>query len=214
MKNCTKCGVKKDDNCFYINKLWCKSCCKQYKLDNKETIKEYKKQFNANNKEAIKEYKKQYRLDHKEIIKENRRNYNLQNRGMINKYQRTKYENNSAFKLRQIISSSIRKILKINGMSKGGSSFIQSIGYTIQELRDHLEKQFEPWMTWHNHGKYDVKTWDDVDSNTWTWQIDHIVPHSTFNYTSMKDQTFKDCWRLSNLRPLSAKQNIKEGNRR
>lgn len=31
--------------------------------------------------------------------------------------------------------------------------------------------------------------------------LDHIMPHS------MKDDNFKECWALENLRPLSAKQN-------
>jgi hypothetical protein len=45
-------------------------------------------------------------------------------------------------------------------------------------------------------------------STTWTWNIDHIIPHSTFKYISMEDQSFKECWSLTNLRPYSAKQNI------
>jgi hypothetical protein len=66
-------------------------------------------------------------------------------------------------------------------------------------------------MTWENRGVYDPTTWNDNDSSTWKWHLDHIIPHSTFHYTSMDDQAFKDCWKLSNLRPLAAKQNIIDG---
>ncbi|MGI0058151.1 MAG: hypothetical protein ACREBJ_00145 [Nitrosotalea sp.] len=83
--------------------------------------------------------------------------------------------------------------------------------YSFDELKGHLERQFEPWMNWNNRGKYDVKTWNDNDSSTWVWQLDHIIPHSTFPYTSMQEQTFKNCWALTNLRPLSAKQNQLDG---
>jgi len=38
-----------------------------------------------------------------------------------------------------------------------------------------------------------------------------IIPQSTFKYSSMEDQEFKNCWALSNLRPLSAKQNNFDG---
>ena len=69
-------------------------------------------------------------------------------------------------------------------------------------------------MNWENHGIYDSETWDDNDQSTWTWQIDHIIPHSKFNYHSMKDKEFLECWDLKNLRPLSSKQNIIDGNRR
>jgi hypothetical protein len=60
-------------------------------------------------------------------------------------------------------------------------------------------------------GKYNIKIWDDNDKSTWKWQIDHIIPHSTFKYASMEDEEFKKCWALSNLRPYSAKLNVIEG---
>lgn len=96
---------------------------------------------------------------------------------------------------------------------KGGKSIKKYFSYTMQELKEHLENQFESWMTWENYGTYRVDTWDDANPFTWTWQLDHIIPHSKFTYTSMEDQAFKDCWALSNLRPYSAKQNVIDGDR-
>lgn len=69
-------------------------------------------------------------------------------------------------------------------------------------------------MNWNNHGKYDSKTWDDNDSSTWTWQLDHIIPHSDLPYQSMTDENFLKCWALDNLRPLSSKQNLIDGTTR
>ncbi len=69
-------------------------------------------------------------------------------------------------------------------------------------------------MNWENQGIYNINTWDDNDSSTWTWQLDHIIPQSKLPYTSMEDENFQKCWALENLRPYSAKQNIKDGNRR
>lgn len=102
-------------------------------------------------------------------------------------------------------------MLKKQSSSKNMNSIIQHLPYSLQELKQHIENLFEPWMTWSNHGKYNAKSWDDKDYTTWTWQLDHIVPHSTFQYNSMTCQKFKDCWAISNLRPLSAKQNILDG---
>lgn len=87
---------------------------------------------------------------------------------------------------------------------------IKYLPYTIQELKQHLENQFEPWMNWNNHGKY-TKNWNDQDSATWTWQIDHIIPSSTLPYTNMEEENFKKCWSLENLRPYSAKLNTIDG---
>jgi len=66
-------------------------------------------------------------------------------------------------------------------------------------------------MNWENRGTYNPNTWKDDDLSTWTWNIDHIIPHSLFNYTSLEDEDFKKCWSLDNLRPYSAKQNILDG---
>jgi hypothetical protein len=85
------------------------------------------------------------------------------------------------------------------------------LSYTIEELKLHLEKQFESWMNWDNYGIYKSKLWDDDDQSTWRWQIDHIIPQSNFLYTSMEDENFSKCWDLNNLRPYSAKQNCIDG---
>jgi 5-methylcytosine-specific restriction endonuclease McrA len=69
-------------------------------------------------------------------------------------------------------------------------------------------------MSWSNWGVYCPEKWNDDDPSTWTWQLDHIIPHSSFMYTSMEDSAFQECWALSNLRPLSAKKNIIEGARK
>jgi hypothetical protein len=69
-------------------------------------------------------------------------------------------------------------------------------------------------MNWYNWGKYSLSTWDDNDSSTWTWNIDHIIPASNFKYVSVTDSEFLKCWSLENLRPYSAKSNLKENYRK
>lgn len=82
------------------------------------------------------------------------------------------------------------------------------LSYTLGELKQHLESQFEPWMTWNNYGRYNSKIWNDDDSSTWTWNVDHIIPHANFIFTSVDDINFTECWSLDNLRPYSSKKNI------
>ena len=74
----------------------------------------------------------------------------------------------------------------------------QLLGWTTTELKAHLEKRFEPWMSWDNYGE---------------WHIDHIIPIAAFNYESPYDIDFKRCWALSNLRPLEARENLSKGAR-
>lgn len=132
---------------------------------------------------------------------------------VISRVKRNLYERRKTdilFVLKEKISS--RVWAAVRGR-KGGKSIQKFLPYTMAELKNHLEAQFKPWMTWKNYGAYRADIWDDGNPETWTWQIDHIIPHSRFNYSSMEDQEFKDCWALSNLRPYSSKQNIIDGDR-
>ena len=131
----------------------------------------------------------------------------------MNAYIQRRRREDPAFRLRRGISTTIGRAIARRGGYKA-DSFLKAIGYTMQELKEHLESQFEPWMNWDNQGYYVLKTWDDDDPTTWRWQLDHIIPQSLLPYTSMSEDNFKKCWYLDNLRPLSAKQNCLDGNRR
>ena len=73
---------------------------------------------------------------------------------------------------------------------------ISLLGYTVDDLKAHLERQFTKGMSWGNIGD---------------WEVDHIVPVSSFNITSADDEDFKACWALSNLRPVWRSVNRSKG---
>jgi hypothetical protein len=81
------------------------------------------------------------------------------------------------------------------GRGKAGRSWKEFVDYTLDELIYHIERQFLPGMTWDNRGE---------------WHIDHIVPLSSFKFSSADDIEFKRAWALSNLRPLWALDNIRK----
>lgn len=58
-------------------------------------------------------------------------------------------------------------------------------------------------MNWDNYGLYDASSWNDSDSNTWTWNIDHIIPQSLFPYSSMEDDNFKKMLGAGKYTPIS-----------
>ncbi len=215
---CKAC-IKENNKQYYIeNKEELKEYKKQYYTENKEVLKEYMKQLYIENKEEIKEQQKQYRNEHKEKIKENNKQYSSEHKEEIKeykkKYQKDRKKTDPAFKLRINVSKSIRMALRRNDSSKNGQSILKYLPYTIEELKNYLELLFEPWMSWENHGKYNIRTWDEDDQKTWTWNLDHIMPQSDLLFISMKDDNFKICWALENLRPYNAKKNIEEGNNR
>jgi hypothetical protein len=184
---------------------------KIYAQNNKEKIKIYQQNYYQNNKEYIKLQVKQYQKNNKDKILLKNKKYRQNNRNAINQYHSNRKNVDINYKLRTSISSIVSIALKVNGGSKKGKSILDYLPYTIEELKIHLEKQFKPWMNWTNRGAYSSEAWNDFDSTTWTWQLDHIQPHSDFPYTSMEDQLFQDCWKLSNLRPYSAKLNQIDG---
>ena len=174
--------------------------CHRYYENNKEIILTEGRERHHSTKEYQVIRARKYRQENKVEIKSKR-----------NERVRHKRVENPSFKLRENISRSIRGALKENRSSKNGLSFLTFVGYTMSELKGHLEKQFEPWMTWENWGVYNSKTWNDNDSTTWTWQIDHVIPQSKLLYANMTDDNFSKCWSLNNLRPFSAKQNFLNG---
>jgi len=213
------------------NKGKIKEINKVYYENNKDIISHNQAQDRKNNSEKYKLRNRNYYENNKSIILVKQNDYYKKTkivRSKINKLYRIKNKKqlnvkntirirrrrqiDLAFRLRGIVSNSIGCALKRNGSSKNGSSIINHLPYSIEELKKHLEQQFESWMTWQNWGKYDPKTWKEDDINTWTWQIDHIIPQSSFDFTN--DEEIKKCWALSNLRPYSAKSNVIEGSRK
>lgn len=90
------------------------------------------------------------------------------------------------YRVNDAISSSIYDALKER---KNGRRWEKIVGYTLSDLMQHIEKQFADGMSWDNYGQ---------------WHIDHIKPRYTFTIDQIKE-----CWMLSNLRPLWAEDNLK-----
>ena len=225
MKTCSKCGIEKCESEFAKQRAQCKTCKllygKEYSKKRREihgeVVREIDRKWYSKNKKIKRLRGIQYRNNNAEIIKKKKQKYVATHRKEINdrnKIKYKKYKNDPIYRMKSSVSALIRYYLSSNGHSKNGKSCKKYLSYSFQELKEHLEKQFEPWMNWNNRGNYDPKTWNDNDQSTWTWNLDHIIPQSKLPYTSMEDDNFKKCWALSNLRPYSAKQNVFDGNRR
>jgi hypothetical protein len=208
---CKLCRKEDSKNYYLLNKENIHKSHNNYVGNNKETVSYYQKAYRDAHKEKMQKYDVEYRVKNKTEINIKDRKRKALNKEKINERQRNKFKIMPTLKLRKCISVQVSKILKQNGSNKINSSILKFLPYTIDELKYHIECLFEPWMTWKNYGKYSTRDWNDEDSSTWFWQLDHIRPQSDFPYSSMRDENFKIIWDLSNLRPLSAKQNIVDG---
>lgn len=103
--------------------------------------------------------------------------------------QRERRSKNPKYAIAARMSAGIYQALR---GKKAGRSWEQIVGFKLKSLVLHLERQFLSGMTWNNYGE---------------WHIDHIRPISSFNFVSEADPAFRDCWSLSNLRPMWAVDN-------
>jgi len=113
-----------------------------------------------------------------------------------------RYKTNVAVRVHVSFSATMNSALrrKLGGSgSKGGRSWVGLVGYDLNALMRHLERQFVPGMSWDNYGE---------------WQIDHIIPVASFDFEGTDDEDFRACWSLTNLRPLwQADNNAKRAKR-
>ena len=159
---------------------------KRYYKNNKEDICEWYKKWAKENRECLREKHTEWREDNKEHVNKYKRDYERKRRAEDPKY-----------RLGVRTRTAVWQLLKERGIKKTNKTF-ELLGYTIEELMNHLEKQFVNGMTWDNYGE---------------WHVDHIRPMSSFNFTSPEDPEFKECWRLENLQPLWWPDNLSKGPR-
>jgi len=91
------------------------------------------------------------------------------------------------------VRARIHKSLRARGGNKRNRPWESLVGYTVAELKLHIERQFRRGMSWKNYGK--------------RWHIDHIRPLSSFDFKSPDDASFREAWALTNLQPLWAGDN-------
>lgn len=124
------------------------------------------------------------------------RNWYAKNREKAAKWGRD-YRNASPARILHCrISARLRSLLR---GGKGGEKTFLMLGYNLDTLKKHIERQFTAGMSWDNIGK---------------WHIDHIVPLSSFEISSADDPNFRAAWELTNLRPLWAEENFSKKDKR
>lgn len=119
--------------------------------------------------------------------------WKLNNKDKVHNTFNKRYREDVSFRLGFVVRRQLIKLLNRKGISKSKRSK-DFFDYDFSELKAHLESQFTLEMSWDNYGTF--------------WHIDHIVPLASFRITGEDDPRLKEAWRLSNLRPLKAVDNI------
>jgi hypothetical protein len=207
----------------------CKICLSEKRKENKEKMTEYNKKYWENTKEDQKIKNKKWRENNKEYVKEKMKEwteknhdykkqkdneYRKANWGRIKEYNRDwnrknyndlktnpnrKEEYNNS-RIKKNVGRRIREMLKQN-KSKRTMNYV---GCSLEDLKKHLEANFEEGMTWENYGVY--KAGEEKSG----WHIDHIIPCDAFNFEN--DIEKNACFFYLNLQPLWGNENITKSN--
>lgn len=129
-----------------------------------------------------------------ELLRAYHRNYDRSRNSKRREYIRNRLRTNPEFRLRHYLRSRLWRPLL--GVTKSAKTAVL-LGCSIPELREHLEKQFRPGMTWENYGP--------------VWHVDHIKPCAAFNLVDPEQQRI--CFHWTNLQPLFAAENIAKGDK-
>lgn len=117
------------------------------------------------------------------------------NRNYQREYQKRRRRKSAAAAINARMAAGIRNSL-VNG--KEGRSWETLVGFTVQDLMTHLERQFAEGMNWNNRSE---------------WHIDHRRPLVSFNFETPECPQFREAWALTNLQPLWAVDNLSKGGR-
>lgn len=169
---------------------------KIYREQHRKELNEKKKTYRKENATKIKMYanahkeeQQAYRELHKEELKEYQKNYRKNNKEKIKEYYKTKYKTDIQYKLKNDYLHLVERVIR---NQKTTPKEEEILGCDYQTFRSHIESKFDKEMNWDNYG---------VNG----WQIDHIIPISSFDLTDIEQ--VKKCFNYKNSQPLWAKVN-------
>jgi hypothetical protein len=155
---------------------------------NKERISKKQKEYQKKNAEHFKRKHNEYRAANRERARRWNRKYAQANRQKLNDKLRERRRNDPLMRLKDAIRGSVRAYLGSKKTRR--SATFEIVGCTPDFLRSHLEKQFEPGMTWENYGSH--------------WHVDHRIPLASG--TTPEEVMGLSHW--TNLQPLEALENL------
>jgi hypothetical protein len=187
MKKCAKCKLDKSKSKFYKlarNKdgrnSQCKTCVGEYR-GSKES------------KERDRKYHQSPRYRESDI----KRDKDPIRKEKVNSQRRERRKRDPVYRMRRNLSRRTSMALKAGGFTRK-SSLIEYLGCNIEFLKNHLEKRFQPGMSWDNYGYGKEK-----------WNIDHKIPTSS---AISVEEVYSLC-HYSNLQPMWQPENIEKSDK-
>lgn len=140
-------------------------------------------------------YKERDRKKHQERSHKYRQNMTDEQKTKLRQYKNA-WERNRKLNPTEKLKDNLRRRLyrALKGKVKKVSA-IFGLGCSIEEVKNHLERQFTNRMSWENYGT--------------VWHVDHIRPLCSFNLSLKSEQ--QKAVHYTNLQPLLVEDNLKKG---
>lgn len=197
---CTKCGEFKSwDNFTKARKglngrdARCRDCARVYYLENRDKIIPRVRDRYRSMEDELREYaRRRYRSRRHELLLQ-QKEYRQSDHGRRVK---SEFLSRPERKLDNAVRVGVRRAFK--GTRKSRPTW-EMLGYSLCDLKSHLERQFLKGMSWDNYGE---------------WHIDHIVPLADFISDYEPHEAVSRAWHLANLRPVWADENLRKNRKR
>lgn len=194
MKTCSKCGVPKELTEFQFRKTGRRAGCHeaQCRICVNALAAPYATKRRQENPEPARALARKYYAANPKPQRARSKKRWLVNPEGVRKNKRDWEKRVGAKQLNQVIRKRLRQRVRnaLNGFAKAAST-MRLLGCSIEELKNHLEKQFRPGMSW------DTRCF---------WHIDHIKPCLKFDLSNPEEQ--RKCFHFTNLQPLWACENL------
>lgn len=175
---CVECSeIFTEDN----HKTWCGKYCKP--CYNKKQLEKRRARKEKEDPEVLEIRKKR----HTEL--ERIRIQRPEIRDEINRRRRERYATNPSFRLRIVLAQRINGVFRGNGNKAESTECLTGIPF--KRFQEWIEYQLKDDMTWDNYGD--------------EWEIDHVIPISSFDLTDLDQQ--KECFNWKNQAPLYITEN-------
>lgn len=181
---CGKCSAERTKKWVEKNKEYRSEYNKEWHKNNREERLAYHSQWYRANKDWKREYDRKWREENREYKKQRQ-----------NEYSKRRRREDPRYAMMRRIRGMLERLVYNHGISKE-SDTCTTLGYTVDDLQRHLERQFTKGMSWANYGK---------------WHIDHIIPVSVQIRSGETDPAIINC--LTNLRPMWAADNAEKRDR-
>ena len=184
----------------------CNTCNKNKKISEFNIRSSIKNTYQNRCKDCTNNYAKEYRNENHNIIKEKqdqwykttgknwKKEYDETHKEYTNTRNRERYKNDQQYRIKKILRTRFNKT--VTG-KKTYNSIINYLGIDLDYFLKWIEYQFDPNMNWDNQGTY--------------WDIDHVIPCSSFNLEN--DDDIKKCFNWKNIRPCEKIENYKKNNK-